>query len=100
MAKDESSEPTGEEAVAGWGRGYEEGNDGFRDNRLKVMLRRLITIMGVLTGTIAGVGVTFLIGFIAEAITQPDYPDLMTGVYLVTIVVCVPLFAVVSGVLF
>lgn len=64
------------------------------------MLRRLITIMGVLTGAIAGVGVTFLIGFIAEAITQPDYPDLMLGFYLITLVVCVPLFGVVSGVLF
>ncbi len=56
--------------------------------------------MGVLVGAVAGYGVAGLIGFIAEAIIRPKYPDMLLGLYLLLFGVCVPLFAIVFGVLF
>ena len=49
-------------------------------------------------GAIVGFGVTCLIGLLAEAITQPEYPDTLSWIYLVFIVL-IPLFAVLFGVL-
>jgi uncharacterized membrane protein YeiB len=48
---------------------------------------------------IIGFGMTCLIGLLAEAITQPKYPDTLSWVYLIFIV-CIPLFTALFGVLF
>lgn len=64
------------------------------------MLKRLIRILvGIFVGVIVGFGVACFIMFITEAIMQPKYQDTMFGFWLLTLVVCVPLFAVVFGVL-
>lgn len=63
------------------------------------MLGWLITIAGVLVGAAAGFGLSILIGFLIELITQPAYPDLMFAYWFVP-VICIPLFAVVFGILF
>ena len=81
MKNDVSSEPTREGIVARWIR------------------RWLIAIVGVLVGAIIGFGITCLIGLLAEAITQPEYPDTLSWVYLIFIV-CIPLFAALFGILF
>ena len=82
MENDKSSGPIGEETVA----------------RLKVILGWLITIAGVLVGAAIGLGVSLLIGFLIELITQPAYPDLMMAYWFVP-VICISLFTVVFGIL-
>lgn len=65
----------------------------------KPILKRLFVTIGVLFGAIIGIGVTLLIGLIVELITQPEYPDLMMGWYLWPLFICVPLFAIIFGIL-
>jgi len=67
---------------------------------LKTYLRNLITIACILVGAAAGFGIALLILLIAEAIMQPKYPDLIMGWFYWPLLVCVPLFAVIFGVLF
>ena len=100
MKNEDFSESIRREAVERWKNQQDEENTGHQDSLMKLVLKRLFTLSGVILGAATGVAVSFLIGYIVEVITKPTYPDMMLGVYLISFAICIPIFATVLGIMF